>query len=352
MSKSFVRNGIIFCVIILFAGTFIIPSSGEPNLTNNLVENNKSSFFGINSKGIILYVGGNGEGNYTLIQDAIDNTSDGDTVFVFDDSSPYYENVIIHKSINLYGENSITTHIIGDSLDNTIYVNANFINIKGFHISDGNPSGIRLFECEDCSIIDNIIETNKIYGLHLSHSMNNNISGNHIHLNHNGIKLFDKSNYNNIKDNTIENNQNATFLEHSSKNTINSNLIKDNYCGLKLYSKSRSNNINGNTFSNNDIGIFLGGTIYPTFIFNIILDGSTNNKIIKNNFFDNKQDAFFQNSRRNIWWRNYWNKSRILPKLIFGEIFICRLQGIPPTPIEHHIPWVPKIDLRPALKQF
>ena len=35
------------------------------------------------SRGNTLYVGGSGPGNYTKIQDAIDNTSDGDTVFVY-----------------------------------------------------------------------------------------------------------------------------------------------------------------------------------------------------------------------------------------------------------------------------
>jgi hypothetical protein len=31
-----------------------------------------------------LYVGGSGPGNFTKIQDAVDNASDGDTVFVYD----------------------------------------------------------------------------------------------------------------------------------------------------------------------------------------------------------------------------------------------------------------------------
>jgi len=39
--------------------------------------------------GNTLYVGGSGPGNYTSIQDAIDDASDGDTVYVYDDSSPY-----------------------------------------------------------------------------------------------------------------------------------------------------------------------------------------------------------------------------------------------------------------------
>jgi hypothetical protein len=50
-------------------------------------------------RGKTLYVGGDGDGNYTRIQDAIDNASDEDTVFVYDDSSPYYENVVVHVII-------------------------------------------------------------------------------------------------------------------------------------------------------------------------------------------------------------------------------------------------------------
>jgi hypothetical protein len=37
------------------------------------------------TRGKTLYVGGSGEGNYTKIQDAIDNASKGDTVFVYDE---------------------------------------------------------------------------------------------------------------------------------------------------------------------------------------------------------------------------------------------------------------------------
>jgi parallel beta-helix repeat protein len=139
-------------------------------------------------------------------------------------------------------------------------------------------------------------------------------------------------------------------LESSNDNLITTNEIINNEYGIKLYSKSRNNRIEVNTISHNTLGVFLGGTIYPTFVFNILLDGSTNNRITNNNFIENTQDAFFQNSRRNMWRRNYWNESRLLPKLISGELFICRLQGIPPTAVEHHIPWIPRLDWRPALR--
>ena len=35
------------------------------------------------SNGNILYVGGYGQGNFSTIQDAVDNATNGDTVFVF-----------------------------------------------------------------------------------------------------------------------------------------------------------------------------------------------------------------------------------------------------------------------------
>jgi len=65
----------------------------------------------LNDNGRTLYVGGSGPGNYTSIQDAINDASDGDTIFVF--NGTYYENVIIDKSVKLVGENRNTTVIDG-----------------------------------------------------------------------------------------------------------------------------------------------------------------------------------------------------------------------------------------------
>ena len=68
---------------------------------------------------LFWYVGGSGPGNFTQIQDAIDNASNGDTIFVYDDSSPYFEHLSIQKQINLIGENKETT--ISNSLENSQY---------------------------------------------------------------------------------------------------------------------------------------------------------------------------------------------------------------------------------------
>lgn len=50
-----------------------------------------------------IYVDDDGGADYTKIQDAIDNASDGDVIFVF--NGTYYENVLVNKKIKLFGEN-------------------------------------------------------------------------------------------------------------------------------------------------------------------------------------------------------------------------------------------------------
>jgi len=82
-------------ITILFLGTCITQSVA--------IDSVKKSSIPISS-GNTLYVGGGGPGNYTKIQDAINEASDGDTVYVYDDSSPYFENLIMETSINLLGE--------------------------------------------------------------------------------------------------------------------------------------------------------------------------------------------------------------------------------------------------------
>jgi parallel beta-helix repeat protein len=347
MNKNLIRKGIVFYVIIILIGTCVISSMGSYIEKNNLY-----GPLSINSDGLILYVGGSGQGNYSKIQDAIDNSSDQDMIFVYDDSSPYNENIIIDKSIIIMGEDPDSTIIDGDSKQCTITINSSNVSFGGFTIINGNLSGIKLLNSEYCSIFFNFIDANKRYGISLIDSSENIILFNIIQGNDNGVKLSSNSNNNAIYENVFYNNYNGIFLEYSSDNNITFNEISHNEYGIKLYSKSKNNLIKLNLISNNTLGLLLGGTIFPTFVFNMLLDGSTNNRITKNNFIDNTQDAFFQNSRRNRWWRNYWNESKILPKVISGELFICRLQGIPPTAIEHHIPWIPRLDWRPALIPF
>jgi len=77
----------------------------------------------------------------------------------------------------------------------------------------------------------------------------------------------------------------------------------------------------------------------------LYLSDSSSNTIQKNNFIDNERDVFFYDSFSNQWKQNYWNRPRILPKLIRGKISVgSRLTWF-------FIPWF-NIDWRPALKPY
>ena len=96
------------CLIILTTTLFVVMNIA-PSPAGVKLDNYNFIYFNLN--GSTLYVGGSGPGNFSKIQDAIDNASDGDTVFVY--SGSYYENVLINKSIRLIGENKSNTIIEG-----------------------------------------------------------------------------------------------------------------------------------------------------------------------------------------------------------------------------------------------
>jgi len=101
----------------------------------------------LNVGGTTLYVNTTGSGGaYTKIQDAINASKDGDTVFVY--SGTYYENVVVNKTINLKGEDKDLTIIDGGGIGDVVRVIADWVNISGFNITgSGNKqynSGISI----------------------------------------------------------------------------------------------------------------------------------------------------------------------------------------------------------------
>ena len=113
--------------------------------------------------GNTLYVGGSGPNNYTKIQDAIDNSSHGDTVFVY--NGTYIENVKINKSIRLIGEDKNTTYVYGNTThwDKIFKLTTGNIEIKGFTVQNGtagilvwaDQEYIENIHISECDIINN-----------------------------------------------------------------------------------------------------------------------------------------------------------------------------------------------------
>jgi hypothetical protein len=116
------RKSLVVGIILLFIGTCIIPSIAQD--TEKPLPT---------SGGDWLYVGGNGPGNYSTIQGAINHSSDGDTVFVF--SGLYYERLRVDKRINIIGEDRNSTIIDGSRRTNdVITITSGYVLIKGFMI--------------------------------------------------------------------------------------------------------------------------------------------------------------------------------------------------------------------------
>jgi len=200
--------------------------------------------------GNILYVGGSGPGNYTSIQDAINDASPGDTVFVYKDSSPYKENVRIKKMINLIGEDRDTTIIEGEGIkissDDSVVVSGFTIINANIH----NDNGI------ETHFNNNLIHNNKIMywdtGIFILADSNNSITNNIIlHNKYDGI-FFD--------------------ISENDRSPITGNVIGDNtvsywYYGLYLHRRSgyiHHNdfymNWNGNAKSESGAGIWDDGS--------------------------------------------------------------------------------------------
>jgi len=203
-----------------------------------------------------LYVGGEGPGNYTKIQYAIDNASDGNIVFVYNGN--YYENIIINKTINLMGEERNSTIIDGGG-EHVVWTHANNITITGFTIKNGEY-GIRLMS-SDSLIFNNIIIDNEDDGINMINSSYNIISNNIIKNNYYGIYVYRSPTrdgncfYNNITNNTIINNkfQGIQMSLYNRYNSIIGNTIAYNKgYGIKICCVCNSNKIYHNAFKENN----------------------------------------------------------------------------------------------------
>jgi parallel beta-helix repeat protein len=151
--KSFILGIILLFVIANFVSAMIT---------------NQSSYSALVKSSSWLYVGGSGPGNYTRIQDAIDNASSGDTVYVY--SGIYYENIVIEtKGITLTGENKYNTTICSKSTtENTTKINALNVTIHGFTIKNATGSNTLwdvsgIFICSSNAVVrDNFICGNRL----------------------------------------------------------------------------------------------------------------------------------------------------------------------------------------------
>lgn len=248
--------------------------------------------------GNTLYVGGTGIGNHTTIQDAIDNSMDDDTVYVYDGT--YYENLVINKSINIVGLDKNSTFINGNGNLYTILIRSSWVNITRFTIQNSktgiciigsdysfnnitdniisnNWEGIRLYNSSNNKISGNVISDNDNFGVVLYESSNNIITVNNFMNNFKAIFLGRWSDNNVIFGNNFTKNKFGISLDFSFNNLIHQNDITNGIRGVSL-SYSNNNNVTNNVIENNDQ-------------YGIYLSDSDDNVISPNTFSNNYQDV-------------------------------------------------------------
>jgi len=241
------------------------------------------------SSGTTLYVGGSGPNNYSKIQDAIDNASNGDTVFIYNDSLPYYENLIIDKSLFIKGENKKSTVINGGGIDDVVYISANNVSISDLTVENSGFFGYAKFDLNG-TLVDIFSDA----GIEIS--SNSNIIFNVIIGYECGDGILIKNSYSNcIFDNEINKD---VILINVSDNILSNNNISNSNIGISLL-YSIKNTIHENNIQSNDL-------------YGLSLNYSSNyNKIYHNNLFNNTQNAYDEcyNSWNNSYpsCGNYWD---------------------------------------------
>jgi nitrous oxidase accessory protein NosD len=302
------RKWLAIGIILLLMGTCIIPV---------IAQDTKKPL--PTSDGKWLYVGGSGPGNYSQIKDAIDNASDGDTVFVY--QGTYYEYYIqILKKIHLMGEERNTTIIDGQGKFSEVLHIENDVTIQGFTIKNTNTQhygDVAVFVAgnENDIVISRNIITECAFGIY-------NFYGSDGH-----IDIFN---------NIFLNNTDASIAFNVFSNTINieysihDNYFYSNHIGIKPIG-GKSVSIEHNHFEDNDIAIDVLGS-------HAIIN--------RNNFINNERQAqvtrlwllpglfsdpmYYKPSFNDNYWNN-WN--RTTPRPILGMFLVLFFLGIYSFPL-------------------
>lgn len=287
-------------------------------------------------RGDWLYVGGGGPGNYSTIQDAIDAANPGDIVFVYDDSSPYQETLLIHTSLMLIGENMETTIIDGSNTNDIVNITADNVTITGFTLKNSNDSGVVI------------------------HSNNNTITENIFHDVCYGVSTGRMSLSLGLRNNTVSNNRFIAigvgiFFWHCWDTVITKNVFS--HCDEAIsVTISLNTNISFNIITQNFIGIWImigyHTIVYRNNIsynsrFGLYSGGTNADRIIQNNFIGNNESAISSQwwipeiklwkelglpiFRRNVWRGNYWDEPQSGPYMIPGLLLKLRF----------HFDWFP-----------
>ena len=253
------------------------------------------------SSGIITV--GQENSNYTYIQNAINNASDGDTILVH--KGNYSENLTVDKPLSLESIYSNPEDVIISSKNSSlpvIHVTSDNVKISGLTIlgkqKDNIVAGIFLDNVNSVLIQNNII-SNTSDGLLIDASSRIIIQNNAFYSNSMHGACISNSANNELTDNLIANNEYGLYLDLSDENTlVNNNASNNEKYGIALR-KSNNNIIAGNHFFSNKYGLTITDSNDNEVIDNVagsnnqsgFLLWKGNSNTIKGNILDNNENS-------------------------------------------------------------
>ena len=231
--------------------------------------------------GETMYVGGSGAGNYTTIQDALNDSLPGDRIVVF---SGFYGRVNVNKSVSLEGRNAFTGAVLISASNSTF---------SGFVVKDcyraivveGNDNTVA-----NCTVL------NSSYGMKV-YGDGNTVSSNRVFKNLNYGIWVENGKGNSISGNGVYRNNYGIYIDGADGNTVDGNVVSNNTEGIKIQG-GKDNIVSGNSIADNrNDGIYM-------------CCDSEGNIIFGNNFVGNRMNAKCY-SRDNLWDHhregNYWD---------------------------------------------
>ena len=335
MNNKLFRQGLIVGIILLFIGTYIVPS----------IWANKGNIITVDDEP--------GDADFTSIKEALNYSSPGDTIEVYSGIYREEEIRITKENVSLLGisfelgggNDSEKPFIKPDGTERVIIVEASHVIVSKFRIEklssstcitlgadepSHNQSNNTILDCfilnpygsgisfngigRDINIINNTITGCKYDGISAD-SLDFNITGNVIiGIDFDGIDIR-YSHGKNISYNTIKSCGNGIHIDQGSDNIIYCNDIRSCHTGILNYGGS-----NNTIYSNNIEDCPIGFSN----------EGGGGNRIINNNFQECwnilpwfKVRFFDFLTNKDKWTGNYWEIWRgISPKVITGQKII------------------------------
>lgn len=228
------------------------------------------------SPGPVIYVDAMGSGNYTTIQDAVNNAMPGNTIIVY--PGTYNEIVdinVANLSILSYSGNPEDTIVRHIGSGHNFAIGASNVTISGFNITGTNSTGIYMSEVSgvnisnnkfsgigcgvqiessnSCTLVNNTVNDSAQYGFYLQSSSNCTLDNNAVsNTSSHGIYLLAAS-YCNLTSNIVSDTGSDGVQFSSSNNCTMANNTITNISGNGIYATfSSSCNFTGNTVSNID----------------------------------------------------------------------------------------------------